>query len=136
MSNLWYFLGVPGLEEGRTFVLLVEDEAVVAHLIQEVLRFLQYDAVSAGSVEEALRVWTKHREEIAVVMLDWTLPGSTGDGLLRSLRAANPRLPVVLMSGDPTLWEEDVDGRGERTSLLKKPFTIEEVREALARVLA
>ena len=61
------------------------------------------------------------------------MPDMAGEEALRQIRAIRPAIPVVLMSGysdAPT----NLSGVG-RTEFLQKPFTNEELRDALHRVL-
>ena len=71
-----------------------------------------------------------------LVISDVAMPGSIdGLTLVRRLRASNPHLPVVLMSGyaEGTLSGEVVS---ENFSFLQKPFRISELLAQIAGALA
>ena len=72
---------------------------------------------------------------VRVAVIDVLMPGMTGDELLARLRAIDPRLPAVLVSG---FADRRVMGGalGPRTEFLQKPFHPEELVTVVRRVLA
>jgi len=85
---------------GTTSVLLVEDSALEARLVERLL-----DRAGPGlfcvthvmTLTKALLVLCQ--PDIDVVLLDLNLPDSTGLETLRSVLARNPRLPIVVLTG-------------------------------------
>lgn len=81
-------------------ILVVEDEAIVAEVVQLILVDSGYQVTLVGDAESA---WTTLREGTAVdlVLLDRGLPGMDGLTLLKHLKAdaALRHLPVVLQTG-------------------------------------
>ena len=71
----------------------------------------------------------------AVVLLDVRLPGQSGLDVHRALRARNPVLAqrVVFMTGDLVNEELLRELKETGNQILEKPFTAEELREALNR---
>jgi DNA-binding response OmpR family regulator len=67
-------------------------------------------------------------------VLDVVMPSMTGDQLLRELRAIEPDLPAVMVSG---FTDRRVIGAeaGPHTEFVQKPFHPEELIAALQRVL-
>jgi two-component system, NarL family, invasion response regulator UvrY len=84
-----------------TRVLLVDDHAVVRQGLKQVLAEALPDATfgDAGNADEALRMVRTANWDI--VVLDMSLPGKSGIELLKELRAAHPRLPVLVLSMHP-----------------------------------
>ena len=56
-------------------------------------------SLTAASGEEALEFLRTHGEKIALVLLDLTMPGISGEETLRRMRMLGARQPVILMSG-------------------------------------
>ena len=84
----------------RTAVLLVEDSAVDAALVKGLLRHggsEQFAVREVTTLAEALRCL--NQTEIDVVVLDLTLPDSTGLETLRRMMAASTRVPIVVLTG-------------------------------------
>jgi DNA-binding NarL/FixJ family response regulator len=84
-----------------TRVLLVDDHAVVRQGLKQVLAESLPDATfgDAASADEALRMVRTAPWDI--VVLDISLPGKSGIEALKELRAAHPRLPVLVLSMHP-----------------------------------
>lgn len=82
----------------RPLVLVVEDEANIARLIQRFLARARYDALIARDGSEALRLAVAEQPD--VITLDLVLPGISGLDVFAALRA-NPRtrdIPVIVVS--------------------------------------
>ena len=58
----------------------------------------------AGNVEQALRLVAEHRPDL--VLLDWELPNWGGPAALEGLRAVQPGLVVIALSGQPEACRE------------------------------
>ena len=69
-------------------------------IAQAALTGLGYRVITADSGLAALQIWEAHRHEIELLLTDLVMPGGiTGRDLALRLRASEPRLPVVYMSG-------------------------------------
>lgn len=80
-------------------VLLVEDEAGVLKVLVRVLANAGYEVVSARSGEEAWRAF-EERADFDLVITDVVMPGQlTGPQLAEKIRAGNPDMPVIFLSG-------------------------------------
>jgi CheY-like chemotaxis protein len=86
--------------QGET-ILLVEDEAVVLDVIQAMLEQLRYRVLTATNGREALIVYEQYHDEIDLVLMDLIMPEMDGEALLQALRARDPRVKVVAMTGYP-----------------------------------
>jgi two-component system invasion response regulator UvrY len=84
-----------------TRILLVDDHPIVRHGIKQVLAGAFHPAVvgEAASAEEGLSEARNHDWDVMV--LDLTLPGSSGLDLLKDLRRERPTLPVIILSMHP-----------------------------------
>lgn len=113
-----------------TRVLYVEDDPAVAEATVELLANLGCETTQAGDAQEAL---THPLERFDLVFSDVVMPGQMdGIGLARHIRSQKPDMPVLLASGY-VLAPERLQGLN--ISVLAKPFTQEELRKALARLL-
>jgi CheY-like chemotaxis protein len=126
-----------GASTGTETTLVVEDDPVIRKLLQSVLTANGYRVLEATTGEEALDVAASHESGLDLVVTDFVLPGMNGPELVGALRARNPGLRALLMSG---YAEDAVAGGGEYRGddpFLSKPFTPNElarkVRETLDR---
>ena len=94
----------------------------------------QYRAETAGSAAEAKSKLALLNGAVDAVVVDVGLPDLRGDVMVSELRAIYPYLPVVIASGyDRASIIRRFTGQ-HGIEFLHKPFTLEELREALARV--
>ena len=112
-------------------VLLIEDEPALAQSIELMLRSEKLQVTTAVLGEEGLRLG--HAGEHDVILLDLNLPDISGYEVLRSLRAARVKTPVLILSGLAGI-ENKVKGLGfGADDYLTKPFHKDEL---VARVQA
>ncbi|WP_237216647.1 ATP-binding protein, partial [Falsiroseomonas oryziterrae] len=104
-------------------VLLVEDEPPLLRLAAEALRRAGFEVIAAGAAEEALDLVESGGARPAALVSDVVMPGLDGFALAARLRAGDPDLPVLLVSG----YAEAALGRdlaAERLRLLAKPYRL------------
>lgn len=110
-------------------ILVVEDEAELAAAVVELLRDESYavdHAPDGDSADELMAV-----NSYDCVLLDWTLPGSSGLELLEAWRDAGSETPILMLTGR-TAVEDRVSGLDcGADDYLTKPFSLVEL---LARV--
>ncbi len=123
---------VAALRGGHEGILLVEDEPSVREIAQAALTGLGYRVITADSGLAALQIWEAHRHEIELLLTDLVMPGGiTGRDLALRLRASEPRLPVVYMSGYSYEVAGDDFSLEEGVNYLSKPFDL----ASLARIV-
>jgi PAS domain S-box-containing protein len=88
------------LPGGTETLLLVEDDYLVRMITRRVLETFNYKVHEATCAREALAVWGRHGEEIALLLTDIVMPeGVTGWDLAEQLRLQRPGLKVIFLSG-------------------------------------
>jgi CheY-like chemotaxis protein len=78
-------------------ILFVDDHEVLARLSCEILEMQGYRAVSAYSAEEALQKFDQ--EKFDVLVTDFRMEGMNGLELAQRVRAKNPQIPVIIVTG-------------------------------------
>ena len=123
---------VPVARWKRTgMALVVDDEEPVRTMLLEILKYIGFTATGATGGAEAVELFQARAGGFDLVVLDMVMPGQTLEQTLVALRAVDPRVRVLLVSGDTP---NDAIGRlgdGRPLAFLSKPFT----REALERAL-
>jgi CheY-like chemotaxis protein len=84
--------------------------------------------------QEALEVFEKHKDEIALVLLDMAMPRMNGADCFRELRK-HGSVPVLITSGyvDHTAAQELL--RAGANGFLEKPYTAEQLGAEVERIL-
>ncbi len=122
--------------EGQGRVLLVDDEAAVVGMSGKLLERLGYQVVGETSSLEALETFRNDVQGFDLVVTDQTMPGMTGEALVREIKALRPDVPIIVCSGlGNRLTPEAARHLGIAGSLAKPALTEEfarAVRDALA----
>ena len=123
------------MAHGTETILVVEDDRMLRALVERMLRRAGYTAVSAGSGEEALALFSQPGFEPHLLLTDVVMPGINGRALAAQARVLRPTMKVMFMSGytdDRMPPEATREGAG---LLLRKPFTAEVLTERIRFVL-
>jgi response regulator RpfG family c-di-GMP phosphodiesterase len=114
-------------------VLIVDDEHSVREVLAEGLAVMGYETATASSVDEALAQIQQQRPNL--VLTDIEMPGQTGFQLLERLRARDPELDVVMVTGVVDAETAIRAIRCGAADYVPKPFNLEEVQIVVERVL-
>ena len=108
---------------GSETVLAVDDDPTMIDLLEEVLKPLGYNVLSAASGEEALEMADKNQNDIDLLLTDVVLPGIKGQDLAKQLLHRCPDVNVLFMSGYlcPSMAHSDSEQGFE--AFIQKPFS-------------
>jgi CheY-like chemotaxis protein len=107
----------------RELVLVVDDEEYVSLLAQRVLTEEGYRVITARDGLQALGYYKAIGREIALVILDFTLPMMDGAEVFEELLAIDPNVSVVLSSGFAEQSRVEAMLRRGLSGFLPKPYT-------------
>ncbi|MDR3496980.1 MAG: sigma-54 dependent transcriptional regulator [Ancalomicrobiaceae bacterium] len=114
-------------------VLIVEDDPAVRRGCQQAL---QLEGIAADAVDSAEAGWRAVAEiGPAVVITDIRLPGMDGMALMRHVRALDPDLPVVLMTGHGDIQLAVQAMKEGAQDFIEKPFSSAHLVEVARRAL-
>ncbi len=94
------------------------------------LNFDGHDVETAGNGKEALA--KLEQGQFDLVVTDFEMPGMKGDQLAATIKARNPKQPVIMITAFKETLPENLPGVDY---MIGKPFLLENLREAMARVL-
>jgi two-component system cell cycle sensor histidine kinase/response regulator CckA len=120
---------------GTETILLVEDDDTVRDMARAVLEGVGYTVIPAADYNAAISLFDGNRERISLAILDVVMPKRDGRVMFEEMRARNPGLKSLFISGyaGDVLGMKGVDS-GSR-GFLKKPFSpvelVSRVREIL-----
>ncbi len=110
-------------------VLLVEDEAPLRETLAARLKREGYAVDTAGDGEEGLYLGREMPFDVAVI--DLGLPKLTGMELIKKLRAADRKYPILILTARGS-WQDKVEGlKTGADDYLVKPFHVEELMARL-----
>ncbi len=120
---------------GAQKILVIDDEPGIRKVIDRLLKQFGYDTLLAGSGQEGLRLFDMYAPDIALVLLDWNLPGASGGRqTLDELIRKRPDLRVILVTGAVEATTDE-HATQDTVSILLKPFTPKELMLAVRTVL-
>ena len=131
---------IPGDCRKKECVLAIDDEEGFLGMLKAALECYGFKVHTAANPSEAIKLYQEHRDDIAMVLLDYLLPEMSGDRVFEELQRLNPDVRVVLLTGCEESVADKMLKRGLR-GYLQKPFNLPEltqkVRDAInAPVLA
>src|SRR5215813_11892336 len=119
---------------GRT-ILVGEDEVEARGYLEMALKYLGYSVELVADGDEVISRLESYGPEIAAVVLDILMPKRDGLDTLAAIRAFNPQLPVIIVSGAPTTLNVVTAMKSGATDFLSKPVSHEDLRKTLNRAL-
>lgn len=116
-------------------LLVVDDAAEVRYTLAEHAKSLGYK-VRTASPEEALDLAKQYVAEIDVLITDVVMPRTSGPRLAAHLKAINPRIKILFMSGYSDLAADGPDIPHNQAVRLSKPFGRRELALKIKEVLS
>ncbi len=111
-------------------ILLVEDDQAARDSLKLLLQIDRHMVREARDTVEALELFT--HEGFDLVITDYYMPGNSGSDLALAIKRLAPNQPILLLSA----FVEKLGGVCPGTdAILGKPFSIEDLRGAMARLL-
>ena len=117
-------------------VLIIDDDAAVRDAAADLLRSFGLTPVTAPDGAGGIAVFAATPADFALVLLDLTMPGLSGEETLAALRGIAPGVRVLLISG----YSENsrvtrLAGTGP-LRFMQKPFTRDDVAQKLSELLS
>ena len=126
----------PMAAQGSGVLLVVDDEPVVRQMSQKALERQGYTVLVADGGLAAVDVLKRHPADIALVILDLSMPGMSGEEALPELRRIRPEVRVLVSSGYSEAEAMTVFQGQQVSGFIQKPYTAallgEKVRLAMA----
>jgi len=117
--------------EDITNVLIVDDEAEVLAVIQEMLEGEDYRLLQARSVEEARAILKN--ENVNIILTDLLLGDGSGTDVLEEARRIHPDSLTIIMTGRPTIQNAIKLMKQGVCDYLAKPFGYDTLKVALEK---
>jgi len=115
-------------------LLVVDDEEVVCQACRRIFSRQGFEVESNIDAREGL-AWATEKD-YKIILLDIKMPNMDGIQFLERLRQKRPEVPVLIITGYPSIPNAAAAMRLGACDYVTKPFTSEEVTRAVQRVLA
>lgn len=122
--------------ETRRTILLVDDEPLLRSAGRRIIKTIGFEALVAANGAEAVAVFRRQHEGIALVILDVAMPVMGGRDCFWRLREIDPDIPVLVASGYAKHGDVDELLAAGATGYLSKPYDREQMTTAIHRCLS
>ena len=117
------------VNQAKQKLLIIDDDEASRLLIVEILSDGCTSIIEAKCGKEALFLFKKYSEELALVFLDIKLPDCSGWELISQFRSENYSVPIIAISAtNPNELKERCEVAGF-DSYLSKPFDIKDMEQ-------
>jgi DNA-binding response OmpR family regulator len=120
--------------------LVIDDDVNVGVAIQVILASQQFESELALRAHSGIQAF--EQRDFDIVIVDLFLPGISGIDTIRQIRQRAPNVPILAMTGfryrlAPGSMTDLLDfaGRHGANSSVRKPFTPDQLIDAIARAL-
>jgi len=120
-------INTPAFPQRR--ILVVDDEPGVCEAVKMMLDFDGHEVEMANSGEKALSMFEEGKFDL--VITDFLMPNMKGDELATAIKKRAPNQPVVLITAFAEMLPRPLAGVD---FVIPKPFMLENIREAIAKV--
>lgn len=120
----------------RRTILLVDDEPLLRSAGRRIIRTIGFEAVVAANGAEAVAVFRRQHESIALVILDVAMPVMGGRDCFWRLREIDPEIPVLVASGYAKHGDVDELLTAGALGYLSKPYDRDQMTTAIHRCLS
>ena len=119
---------------GNPRLLVVDDEPIICQACHRVFSHQGFDVDESTDARKALNRATEG--DYSAVLLDIKMPEMDGIQFLEKLRKKKPDLPVMIMTGYPSIPNAASAVRLGASDYITKPFTPEGITQTVRRILA
>lgn len=115
-------------------ILVVDDEAAICEATKTTLEIHNYRVLTAKDGIEAIALYAQHKDEISSVLVDIMMPEMDGQSTIPMLRRLNPKVPIIVMTGQASIDMMNTVRNANVHGFLQKPFTTKELLQTLHEV--
>jgi len=125
-----------GIPIGSGLVLIVDDEIIMRKTAKNILDKLGYQIITAEDGDEAVKIYSEKATEIALVLLDLSMPRMSGKEAYLEMKKVNPQIKAILVSGfkkDDRIQEVLNLGVND---FIQKPYTMQMLAQGVKKVIS
>ncbi|WP_238325536.1 ATP-binding protein [Leptospira inadai] len=115
-------------------VLIVDDEELVLEVLQEIITLSGSNVWSRKTGEGALAFYKEAPEKFDVIITDLGMPGMGGETLIDLLFQFNPKVNIIVTSGNLEKDKKEILRMKGIKAFLDKPYKASEVYSALQEI--
>ena len=114
-------------------ILVVDDEEMIRVLLTYMLVEEGYKVITASDGQKAVDLL--EREQFDLIITDMVMPGLNGIEVLRAAKSIDPRRPVIVITGYPSVGSVRHLVKIGADDYITKPFNVDLVKVTVAKLL-
>jgi PAS domain S-box-containing protein len=126
----------PAPQGNGELILIVDDDASVLSITQQTLETFGYRALAAEDGAQAIGLFSRQHEEIALVLTDMAMPVIDGYALIAALNRIGRDVRVIATTGNSSAAAMAKITRSGVADVLTKPYTADHLLRTIAAALA
>lgn len=115
--------------------LIIEDEDLLASLIQRMLSRLGFETFTATTGSEGLRELKRLNQDLDLIVVDYHLPDISSNDIIHQVHLLSPSLKILLTSGYPLDMLTGIK-RADINGFLAKPFNFDQIKSTVTTLFA
>lgn len=117
-------------------ILVVDDSKTMRIILQRAIRQAGYRTLTVAEAENGMEALEKLRGgQPKLILSDWNMPEMSGIDFLRHVRANSNPVPFGFVTSETSAEMKQIAMQSGATFLLSKPFTPDDIQEALSPIL-
>jgi signal transduction histidine kinase len=117
-------------------LLVIDDDPLVREMTAESLDLLGYEVRTEADAHAGLAYLRKHPGRVRAILLDMRMPQMSGEEAFCEIKALDPEMPVLLISGYSNVHSLHQLLSEPRVGYLRKPFRSDALQEELNALLS
>ncbi len=118
-------------------ILFIDDEELIRRLNQSILEDSGYTVITAADGEDGLDIFYKEKNNIDLVILDFSMPHLSGSEVAEKILVSSPDAKIIISSGYIQDWQIKSLKQLGITGFLDKPYRtdilLQKIKETLNR---
>lgn len=123
------------LSTGVETILLVDDEAFILEVGENLLTKMGYHVITAKNGQEAIEIFRNNKNTIELVILDMIMPEIGGEQVFEAIREIAPKMKVLLSSGYSVNGQAREIIKKGCDGFIQKPYTLGMLSSRIREVL-
>lgn len=117
-------------------IMYVDDDALIADLVRNMLEGLGYYATIENTGESALATFKRDPDAFDCIITDYTMPGMNGRFLAEEIHHVRADIPVLLCSGFSEPYTDQEKSKNVFHGIILKPIAVDALAEAIEKALS
>jgi len=116
-------------------VMVVDDEEMIRKMLKRTLEKMGLSVTTFSNGKAALDAYMENPSHFDLIITDQTMPEMAGIALARGIRKQNPKMPIILASGNASIITAEEINEVSPLKFLNKPIQISELKSLIAETL-